>query len=40
MIKIASLPYGKKALLDSSWYGRIDLFEEEQQHLFESYLGM
>lgn len=38
MNKIASLPYGKKALLGSYWDGMLDLTDTQQRRVFERYL--
>lgn len=40
MNKIASLPCGKKALLNSDWLGLIDLQDPNQRKVFEGYLGL
>ena len=40
MKKIADLTYGRKALLGRDWYGVLNLKDETQRQIFESYLGI
>lgn len=38
MHDVANTGYGKKLLLGTDWYGKIDLRDEEQRNIFENYL--